>query len=1223
MGDAVRRIHEHLSGEEIQHLASLAGDAAADGQEDLMRHLDLCLECRLRMLEIAPKGERPGEMTPSGSDDSPTGCPPDTKWLELAAGLLTSQESTPLLEHASGCMRCGQLLKAATEDLSLELTPEEESKVLALRSAKTEEQAELAVQLSRRARRSIEKPRMSFRRPVPLRAFSSAWIRVAAAVLILTGSWSLWTIFRASSVESLLAQAYTERRVMELRIPGARYAPKRVTRGAADSARDLPQSLQDANATISRQLKAHPDDPKWLQASARADLLEFHYEAAIRTLRRALDIQPDSPALMVDLATAYYQRGEAGSDRAVDYAEAVEYLSRTLAKTPDDPVALFNRAIAEEKLQLYDPAVSDWQHYLRIDPQGDWAEEARRRLSEVQDKASGKQSSLRKPLLTVEGIAARAGTADLAQEIDDRVEDYLHLALRQWLPQALEAQSPDSRQAQTALAQLAEVTKEQHQDWWLADLLHAPCGPSCPPAAAALALAVQANDNGDYTQGAESAHKAVGLFLASGNLAGQFRAQAEEVYANHLLYKGDQCMALVRNLVPQLQLHKYPWLQAHLDLEEANCASLLGDLGAMQTAIRDGINQAERHHYLAIHLRGIGLQAGTEAHLGNTQQCFSLASQGLEAFWSSEVDLMKGYNLYTDLIVAANVLRMPYFQVVVLSQATALIDLHPDVLQRAVAHQWFGNSAYLAGMSGVAKREFAAAASLFALAPQTEATLRGRLDAEIWLAGFEVRQGELKEGAARLQKIQESRGQLSGFGPGIRFYTTQADLGLQLKDFGATESALRSGILLSESALSSLSSEKERSNWANQTDRVYRNLVSWKLLQGDPRAALEFWEWYKGAGFRSPGGEDAEKNGSLGSSVSLDPDNAPELQTPAQVAGMLSSLKEQTVVSYAVLPDGLAAWVVDNRGISYQWIPQAPAELESLAMQFQRLCSAPDSSLTALHSTARALYDILIAPIENRLAPGRTLVFELDGFLSAIPMEALVGHDGRYLGERLTIAYAASLYQTLRLHRATPITPQSPALIVSVPAPGGASFAPLAEAEGEALAVAARFHSARRLHGQDAKLAAVLGNLRGVAVFHFAGHAVALPDMSGLVLAEKNSDGRPRLIDGQSLSPETISNLQLAVLSACDTGSAAGGATGIASTGSLAEILLRSGVPHVVASRWSVDSVETTKLMRQFYQSLMSGNSVATALHAAQQALATQPASAHPYYWAAFRVQGF
>jgi CHAT domain-containing protein len=202
----------------------------------------------------------------------------------------------------------------------------------------------------------------------------------------------------------------------------------------------------------------------------------------------------------------------------------------------------------------------------------------------------------------------------------------------------------------------------------------------------------------------------------------------------------------------------------------------------------------------------------------------------------------------------------------------------------------------------------------------------------------------------------------------------------------------------------------------------------------------------------------------------------------------------------------------------------------------------------------------------------------------------------------------------------TAITGHTPAVIVSVPAAPEESLSPLNDAENEAHTVAESFPGARRLQGSGATLSAIRRALRGANLFHFAGHAIASPQRSGLVLAEVDPrTHRSRLIGAMSLTPRETDALQLAVLSACHSE----GETQIGSgTQSLAESLLNAGVPHVVASRWNVDSRETAEFMKQFYARLLAGSDVVDALHTAQLDLAVQPASAHPYYWSAFELQG-
>src|SRR5262249_42737850 len=115
------------------------------------------------------------------------------------------------------------------------------------------------------------------------------------------------------------------------------------------------------------------------QAKARADLLKWSYDAAIAALERARKIQPASPSLLTDLASAYFERAEA-EHRGGQYAAALALLDKALDAQPNDPVALFNRAILHDRMRLYDRSIADWQRYLRVDPAGSWTSEAKKRL---------------------------------------------------------------------------------------------------------------------------------------------------------------------------------------------------------------------------------------------------------------------------------------------------------------------------------------------------------------------------------------------------------------------------------------------------------------------------------------------------------------------------------------------------------------------------------------------------------------------------------------------------------------------------------------------------------------------------------------------------------------------------------------------------------------------------------------------------------------------------
>src|SRR5579864_4955516 len=225
--------------------------------------------------------------------------------------------------------------------------------------------------------------------------------RYLAALGILTAIlsvaiWSVWRSRSISDVDRLLANAYAERRVLDLRIPHAK-PPAQVERGIAGrSLSEQPEALVSVYALIFSHLKRDPDNPKWLLARARAQLLDLQYEPALQTLQHLLLREPSSPQIALELASAYYERAERNPSREFDYGKAIEYLSQALVKKPDDTVALFNRAVIEERLYLYEPALDDWRRLLQIEKVGPWVEEALKRQQQVLRKTESKRARLLK-----------------------------------------------------------------------------------------------------------------------------------------------------------------------------------------------------------------------------------------------------------------------------------------------------------------------------------------------------------------------------------------------------------------------------------------------------------------------------------------------------------------------------------------------------------------------------------------------------------------------------------------------------------------------------------------------------------------------------------------------------------------------------------------------------------------------------------------------------------
>jgi CHAT domain-containing protein/tetratricopeptide (TPR) repeat protein len=1179
---------------------------------DLHPHLAVCLECRGRFEELALfdfqlKSMKPPVYVPRMGD-----CPEPDLWREIAGGLTPPEEMLGHIEHASRCNYCGALLRGAVaelNDLNGEISDADRRQIATLESARAEWQRRLAQRITGNSHRPLE-------RVGRWRRWISVRLAIASGFLLLLVAAGFWLLVRRdqpAAAERLIARAYTEKRTLELRIAGADYAPLRVSLGPVTSFTNRPASLLKAESLIATQLESHPSDPSWLHAKAQADVLEGKYDAAAQSLRRALEIQPHSPLLLIDLATAYFERSQS-DDRAEDLGAAFENLSQALKLQPDDPVALFNRAIVSEHQFLYRQALDDWDRYLRVDSASPWAEEARRRASGVRErlKERGGQAT---PLLSPTQMAAESTgeSSTLRAEVDQRIEEYLHEAVRSWLPQAFpEAKVNGDLSAMRALFFLADLTARQHGDQWLDDLLGASSAPHFRQAVNALARAVQANDIDAVRISRHQSALAEKLFLASGNTAGVLRSRFEQSFEAQISRRSEECRRRSIAAAADSTHYSYPWLQIQLGLEESVCSALMGNLGANEKAASRAQDLAQRARYDALYLRALGFVSQSKFDTGNRSGGWKLVHAGLDSYWSLQVPVMRGYNLYTFGADAADNAGQPDLQLAMWQEAAATIDSTENLGLRAEAHDSIAKAATAAHRPEIAEREYAETARLSSLAPQDEASRNSRIESEVMTAQLEARQGSFDSALVRLTRLQAEIRRLSNSYLAQIFYSTLGEVQLRSHRAVEAEQAFQAALRLAEHDLASLDSEADRKTWSRDAASVYLGLAEAELNLGKEKDSLEIFEWYLGAPQR------VDARGHNLSKATPDPTESLPQWSHLPTRPLLS---DETVLAYGLLPDGLAIWVSDNRRVSAKWIPKSNQKLEELAADFYAECSEPNSEPGALRRDSRALYSLLVAPVEQWIDPTHTLVIETEGFLARLPFEALMDANGRYLVEREPIVYSPGPYAEARMHRAKAISREQPALVV-----GSEAFSPnngllaVPDNSSGANAVANRFRSARVLEGRAATLNAVAGALPGAVVFHFAGHSISTSNRTGLMLESRDSlSGDHLLLDATMLRTLNLQDMQLAVLAACDTDSGEGASRGL---DSVAAAFQASGVPHVIASRWTVDSRGAKTFTDSFYGAVLSGQPVASATRSTAQKMLLNPLTAHPYYWAAFAADG-
>jgi CHAT domain-containing protein/Tfp pilus assembly protein PilF len=352
---------------------------------------------------------------------------------------------------------------------------------------------------------------------------------------------------------------------------------------------------------------------------------------------------------------------------------------------------------------------------------------------------------------------------------------------------------------------------------------------------------------------------------------------------------------------------------------------------------------------------------------------------------------------------------------------------------------------------------------------------------------------------------------------------------------------------------------------------------------------------------------------------------------------------DTTLVELALGEAGSHGFVIDRAGLRV--VDLAPrAVLEQAARDAHRALSERPLAASG-HAAADTLHRLSAALVEP-LPPlaTRRLVFVAQGALQYVPFAALHTADGRTLVEthEVTTLPSASVLAVLRRETAG-----------RRPAPGRvAIFAdPVFEREDPRLPASARETRLDRLgrlpftRREAAAIARIAGpagvrtalgfeasrdlavspELARYQVLHFATHGRLddeHPELSGLVLSLFDAEGRPR--DG-FLRLADIYNLDLpadlVVLSACRT--ALGKSVRGEGLVGLARAFMYAGAARVLASLWRVDDAATAELMAEFYRILFKeGCTPAEALRGAQRHMQSSPRWRHPYYWAAFTLQG-
>lgn len=1220
-----RPFDKHLDGDELDGIirsTGLSQDSGSIAEEvfpDARLHASSCQECR-RKIEIGQQVQDDifrlqGPRLPAASK-----CQKDADWLMVAAGLLSDETTRDLIAHAASCEYCGPQLKRASAIITEEVSTEEEGRLAGLKSSTPEWKRALTYELAGIVHRRAPETRFELR---PVFKLSSPIVYVLAFLILVAAVLGVLNYRKRAneiaSVQSLIAAAYTEQRTVVLRVPGAAYGAFRVSRGNANTSRlDRPAALLEAEAEIAaKQTQGRRTSTEWLKLRAQVDLLEWNYNAAIQTLHEAEAIGAgSSPSdVYLYLAMAYFERAEA-NNYAPDYGTAVEFLGRVLDKNPNDPVALFNRAIVYEKLALYSQSASDWKRYLELDRTGEWSQEARQHLADLQQRIKQHHDPQKNVLLSP-GKIAESSVSDT--EIDRKIEELQASILVQWLPDYLVdgSSAPQVQKAnlRSAIRRVSRLTQVKHQDSLLQDIQASVLltRSTAPVSITDLAKAILANQSGDEHTALVFSRRAEQEFKRTGSMAGLLRAEFEEVYALQFSFRPAECRRLANDVARASHQRSYHWLEAQSLIEEAFCANMEGDLQFAKGVLHSAFGIAKDANYEDTLERVMVGNAALEWQTGSSSRAWAGAVEGLNRYWAAGSSDIRGISFYDLLDLIAEETQQWRLQEAVLKEALLLVDRQKDPLVSAQTRYRLACSELMLHKNDAAHVMLEDAARLFKTSPNTQSTIAQETIVNISLAKAELQNGDLEQSLQRLNSILPRMKSVRENLSALDFYSTLGEVYRHLGKTDESEIATGKAIAIFHHSLASLIDPRDRLSWYHEGSSAYRSLIQLRIEKNDIQGAFDLWEAYRGSAVTNR--HDLLSGDSSAESLPDQHGLASQLSVSNRGEHQGALRPEFKVISYARLPRGLFGWIRSGTEIYGTWLNEF--DLDTRRILFQQLCSNPSSSLSDVTRLGHQLYGTLLRPFAKWIGPGEPISIQPDEELAALPFAGLLDDSAHFIGITHNIVILSTvLSQQKRQHH---FTFRDPALfVIAGSVPNSAIDDPFAQREVRT--IASLFLKPAVLDPQNSSSPDFLKLLSEAVIFHYAGHSLSSVKGGGLFigLSSKSSEILHGRLDAQDVGYRLLTRCRLAVMSACNTDQGQDGHW--FDRDNLALTFLNAGVQDVVASNWEVDSDATSELMKQFYSQLLQGSTVSNALRLAAEHVRESPRTAHPYYWAGFSV---
>lgn len=944
-------------------------------------------------------------------------------------------------------------------------------------------------------------------------------------------------------------------------------------------------------------------------ANARAQgLVEllWHEGGAGKSLARAIErlgaaVREDSSAAALsDLAVAHLLRAD-GRGTPFDIVEALDLIERAVLADPASGVVRFNRALVLERFSLWPEVEEAWEAYLRLDDRSPWADEARGRLSGARGRMAASEAD---PARIVRAAAAAGDSAALVAAAGSYTQAAREIGYDEVLPR-------------WGRAWLTGDTATAHASLRTARWLGAPLVDR------SLADAVARVESGENRQRRAEAHRLYGEGRALYDLGEvdasvrQFEAAARTVgdpsdplalwaetwagTSEFIALRYERSLSHTRRVAAYRErLPDWPaltgrasWLEGMVHTRRAQPQR---SLRRFEEGSRDFSMARETANAAFV----LALTAEAFRVLGRPEESWGTLFRALDGLGQGSVP----HRLHGALVLGADGAdRLGRHHAALALQSAGVrvatpIYLGAEALERrARMHARLGRPdrarsdlanarARLADVPQEGNRRIGGAAIQF-----TEATLH--------LPGSPRAAAELLDSVVAFDRSTRS---------GIRI----ADA-LRLR---ATANMLAGEILAAEADLDHALGEVER--------------VAADVRRGDDAATV-------GAAAQSIARDlaalrlyrHADTIGAMfaherGRRLTLG------ISRPTALGDGARRLMERipqdlVVLKYAVLEDAAVLWAIGREGIRFESLGDR-AHLEASVPRFVEAITSERTA--AVDSTARVLFSALLPESLLPDLHGKRIVVIPDGFLGGLPFAALRNPDsGAWAAELWPLTVVPDLDLLLESLEAARRPRPTKALLVGEPALDREllpRFAPLPGARREVHDIGTLYSEATIIEGSGATSRALIRDVRGKGVLHFAGHAVFDPDVPGtsrLVLA---GSGEPAdFVYATEITTWPLDDLELVVLSACSSVTPSRSEAG--SFWGLAQPFLIAGAGSVLGSLWEIGDEGARVLTTRFHEEWLRGRDPGAALQQAQLSLIHDDEGLHasPRLWAAVQVVGF